>query len=77
MDNKRIGRICIFASLALVIVTLVLSIFVNSAFIPSMLLMISLLTFSLCVYKKENKKILYISFTVGVLLIITSLIYTL
>ena len=64
-------------SLFAFLVTLVLS-FMNTKFIPSCMLMLSLLIFSICyVIKDNNKKVLlYILYTIGVLLIIGSLIYT-
>ena len=64
-------------SLFAFLVTLVLS-FMNTKFIPSCMLMLSLLVFSICyVIKDKNKKVvLYILYTVGVGLIIGSLIYT-
>ena len=59
------------------IVTFILST-MNSKFIPSCMLMLSLFLFSICyIIKDDNKKILlYILYTIGVLLIVGSLIYT-
>ena len=59
------------------IVTLILSC-MNSKFVPSCMLMLSLLLFSICYLIKDNdKKIyLYILYVIGVLLIISSLVYT-
>lgn len=56
-------------------VTLILSI-MNIAFISACMLMLSLLLFSIC-FKigDSNKKIMYILFIMGVLLIISSLVY--
>jgi len=64
-------------SLFAFLVTLVLS-FMNTKFIPSCMLMLSLLIFSICYVIKDNSKkvLLYILYTIGVLLIIGSLIYT-
>ena len=48
----------------------------NSAFVSACMLMLSLFLFTLCYMIKDNKrKLLYILFTVGVLLIIGALIY--
>ncbi len=56
-------------------VTLILSV-MNIAFISACMLMLSLLLFSIC-FKigDSNKKIMYILFIMGVLLIISSLVY--
>ena len=59
------------------VVTLILS-FMESKFIPSCMLMLSLLIFSVCYTIKDNGKkvLLYILYTIGVLLIVGSLVYT-
>lgn len=77
MDNKKIIKIFSGFVLVVTIVTFLLSIFFNSAFITSFMLMLSLFLFSIAYYVKDNnKKLVYILFIIGVLLIITSLIYT-
>lgn len=77
MFNKRtivvFGIIC----LAITLITLILS-FINSAFIPACMLWLSLLFFDICYYIKDeqNKKQEYIFFSLGVILIVVALIYT-
>ena len=66
--------------LVVTIITLLLSIFYNDAFIPSFLLMTALFIFSIAYNIKDrdkfnNSKNVYILFTIGVLLIISSLVY--
>ena len=63
--------------LLVVIITLVLSIFYSTAFIPTCMLMSSLELFIICYYIKDsNKKVMYILFSIGILLIMASLGYT-
>ena len=77
MGNKKaIKNFCI-SSLLVTLGTLLLSIFYNSAFIPSFMLMLSLFIFSICYYiKDDKKKLMYVLFVIGVLLIFLSLGYT-
>ena len=74
--NDNFNLVSVVSTFAFV-VTLILSA-MNNKFIPSCMLMLSLLLFSICyTIKDTNKKvILYILYTVGVLLIVGSLIYT-
>ena len=77
MENKKGIKIFSIVVLCITIVTLLLSIFYNSAFISSCMLMGSLFLFSVCYYVKDTKKgMMYIMFIMGVLLIIGSLGYT-
>ena len=72
-ENEKIFAIVAFF---LMIVTIILSI-MNTAFLSACMLMTSLFIFSICYIIKDNKKVLtYILFTIGVLLIIASLVYT-
>ena len=79
MNNKKSDNynMVTVVSLFAFIVTLILST-MNNKFIPSCMLMLSLLLFSICYTIKDNNKkiLLYILYTIGVLLIIGSLIYT-
>ena len=79
IKDKKDNNTSMFIAVSLLafIVTLILS-FMNSAFVPSCMLMLSLLLFSICYGLKDNdkKKVMYVLYTVGVLLIIGSLIYT-
>ena len=76
-EKQDANYMFIVVSLLAFIVTLILS-FMNSAFIPSCMLMLSLLLFSICYKLKDNdkKKIMYILYVCGVMLIVGSLIYT-
>ena len=76
-ENKETWNLFMVVSLLAFIVTLVLS-FMKSAFIPSCMLMLSLFLFTICYRLKDNNKkvVMYILYVVGVLLIISSLIYT-
>ena len=77
MNNKRpiviFGIICVTITL----ITFILS-FINSAFIPACLLWLSLFFFDICYYIKDDKKKKqeYIFFSLGVILIVLALIYT-
>ena len=74
--NKNKERIFSFVSLLAFIVTMILSL-IDGIFIPSCMLMLSLFLFSICYIIKDDKKIyMYLLFTLGVLLIISSLVYT-
>ena len=77
MENKKNIKIFNTIILAIVLITLCLSILYDSAFIPSFMLMLSLFIFGICYYIKDaRKKMMYILFIVGILLIFASLIYT-
>ena len=77
MDNKKNIKTFNTIILAITIITLCLSVLYDSAFIPSFLLMSSLFIFGICYYIKDaRKKLMYILFIVGILLIIASLAYT-
>lgn len=77
MDNKKINKYFCYFSLIITIGTFLAAIFYNRAFVPSCMLMASLFVFSICYYIKDDKKnLMYLLFTLGVLLIIGSLIYT-
>ena len=72
-ENEKIFAIIAFF---LMLVTIILSI-MNTAFLSACMLMTSLFIFSICYIIKDSKKVLtYILFTIGVLLIIASLVYT-
>ena len=74
--NKETQKLFSIVSLFAFLVTLVLS-FMNTSFVSACMLMLSLLLFSICYTLKDDKKItMHILFTVGVLLIIGSLVYT-
>ncbi len=63
--------------LFIVITTLLLSIFYDTAFIPSCILMSSLFLFIICYNIKDDKRsIMYLLFIIGVILIFISLWYT-
>lgn len=63
--------------LFIVITTLLLSIFYDTAFIPSCILMSSLFLFIICYIIKDDKRsIMYLLFIIGVILIFISLWYT-
>lgn len=69
---KIFGVVVLF----IIIITLLLSIFYNTAFIPACILMTSLLVFTICYYIKDDKKnVMYILFTLGIILIIIALYY--
>ena len=66
--------------LVVTLITLGLSIFYNTAFINSFILMLALFIFSIAYAIKDrdkfnNSKNVYILFIIGVILIITSLVY--
>ena len=73
--NKETQKLFSIVSFFAFLVSFVLS-FMNSAFVSACMLMLSLFLFTLCYMIKDNKRnLLYILFTVGVLLIIGALIY--
>jgi len=77
MENKKLIKMFCIIILVITVITLLLSMFYSSAFLSSFMLMLSLFLFSYCYYlKDDNKKLMYILFIIGVLLIIGSLIYT-
>ena len=72
-DTERLFSIVSFFAFG---VTFILS-FMNHAFIPACMLMLSLFLFTICYMIQNNKKtLMYILFTIGVLLIVGSLVYT-
>ena len=74
--NKETEKLFSIVSFFAFVVTFILS-FMNSAFIPVCMLMGALFIFTVCYRIGDNKKtILYILFSIGVLLIIGSLVYT-
>lgn len=74
--NKENEKIFSIVAFFLMIITIVLT-FMNINFLSSSMLMTSLFIFSICYIIKDNKKLLtYILFTIGVLLVIASLVYT-
>ena len=77
MENKKLIKIFCLVVLGVTIITLLLSIFYNDAFVSSFMLMLALFIFGICYYiKDDKKKIMYILFCIGILLIIGSLGYT-
>ena len=74
---KKNIKICGVLVLFIVITTLLLSIFYDTAFIPSCILMSSLFLFIICYIIKDDKRsIMYLLFIIGVILIFISLWYT-
>lgn len=74
--NKDTEKLFSIVSLFAFAVTLILS-FMNDKFIPACMFMLSLFLFTICYMIQDKKKILmYILFTVGVLLIVGALVYT-
>jgi len=74
--NKDTERLFSIVSFFAFVVTFILSV-MNNKFIPACMLMLSLFLFTICYMIQDNKKILmYILFTIGVLLIVGSLVYT-
>ena len=73
MNKETENMFSIFSFFAF-FVTFILS-FMNDKFIPACMLMLSLFIFTICYRLDDTKKrLLYILFTVGVLLIIGSLV---
>lgn len=73
--NRDTERLFSIVSFFAFFVTFILS-FMNNVFISACMLMLSLFLFTLCyMIKDNNKKLLYILFTIGVLLIVGSLVY--
>jgi len=74
--NKENEKIFSIVAFFFMLITIILS-FMNTAFISACMLMTSLFIFSICYLIKDKKKTLtYILFSIGVLLIIGSLVYT-
>ena len=73
MNNETKKMFSIFSFFAF-FVTFILS-FMNDKFIPACMLMLSLFIFTIC-YRLDDtkKKLLYILFSIGVLLIVGSLV---
>ena len=77
MEEKKMLKVCEGLTLVIIVGTLLLSVFYNSAFVPSFMLMLSLFVFEICYEIKDSKKsMLYFLFVVGVLLVFGSLLYT-
>ena len=79
MGNKKMVKYFSIFILIVTIVTLLLSIFFSSAFLSSFMLMLSLFLFANCYYlyeDKSKKNLIYILFSLGVLLIAGALAYT-
>ena len=73
--NKETQNLFSIVSFFAFVVTFILSL-MNSAFISACMLMLSLFIFTICYKLDDNKKtLLYILFSIGVLLIIGSLVY--
>ena len=78
MKNKKNIKLFGVSVLFVVIATLLLSIFYDTAFIPSCILMFSLFLFVVCyIVKDNNRGIMYLLFVIGVILIFVALGYTL
>ena len=74
--NKETEILFSIVSFFAFVVTFILSC-MNNDFIPACMLMCALFIFTICYRIGDNKKIiLYILFSIGVLLIIGSLVYT-
>lgn len=77
MKNKKNIKLFGVLVLFVVIATLLLSVFYDTAFIPSCILMSSLFLFVVCYIIKDDKRsVMYILFIIGVLLIFIALGYT-
>jgi len=73
--NNETEKLFSIVSFFAFFVTFVLSI-MNTAFISACMLMLALFLFTICYRLKDNKKILlYVLFSIGVLLIVGSLVY--
>lgn len=82
IDGNKLRRIELIISIFVGIVFLVLLVcaIVNKIFIPAMLISFALFLFCICYYYIEDeskKRLVYILFGVGVLLIVIEVIYTL
>ena len=76
MKNKKNIKLFGVLVLFVVIATLLLSVFYDTAFIPSCILMSSLFLFVVCYIIKDDKRsVMYILFIIGVLLIFIALGY--
>lgn len=74
--NKENEKIFSIIAFFLMLVSGILSL-MNTAFLSAFMLLTSLFIFSICYIIKDNKKgLTYTLFSIGVLLIIASLIYT-
>jgi len=81
-DTKKFRRVEFIIALLIGIIFLVMLGFAvsNKVFIPVTLVTFSMFLFSICYYyidDKSKKKIVYILFSIGVLLILVEVIYTL
>ena len=74
--NKENEKIFAIIAFFLMVITIILS-FMNTAFLSACMTMTSLFIFSICyIIRDSKKKLALVLFVLGVLLIITSLIYT-
>lgn len=81
VDNKKLQKLELIISVVVGIIFLVLLFFAitNNIFIPAALISFALFLFCICYYYLEdpNKKTLvYVLFSIGVLLIVIEVIYT-
>ena len=77
MEGKKLIKLFLLVTGVITLGTLGASIFYNSAFVPSCMLMAALNVFGICYYFKDDRKnLVYVLFSLGVLLIIGSLVYT-
>ena len=77
MKNKKNIKLFALGVLLVVISTLLLAIFYNTAFIPACIFMFSLFLFTMYYMNKDNNgNGKYILFIIGVILVVFALIYT-
>ncbi len=77
MEDKKLIRLFCVIVFVIMLGTFAAAILYNSAFMPSFLLMAALFIFGVSYYiKDDNKTYVSILFVLGVLLIISSLVYT-
>ena len=74
--NKDTEKLFSIVSFFAFVVTFILS-FMNDKFVPACMFMLYLFLFTICYMIQNNKKtLMYILFTIGVLLIVGALVYT-
>ena len=77
MEERKMLKTVEGLTLVVVVATFLLSLLYNHAFVPSFMLMLALFVFEVCYdFKDKNKKMMYVLFVLGVLLILGSLLYT-
>ena len=77
MESKKLIKIFCLVVFIIMLGTLGAAVFYNNAFAPSFMLMAALFIFGICYYFKDDRKnFVYVLFSLGVLLIICSLVYT-